>query len=173
MTISYEYRYNAQSARFSFIYCQNIKESREHRFNFIFIRKTAFTWKRNMVFLSLIHIHSLSLHGKSLLKTMVSLQMLKEKWSLFTVKICSVKVLEEMDKFFTGSSCDLSHSHPHTHYELFFYSTATTQQTFKCTSHQVYCKLLSFFLFRPSEIRVDSVANLVRTSEGKLSASQC
>lgn len=40
----------------------------------------------------------------------------KGKVILFTAKLCSVKVLEEMDQFSTGSSCELSHSHPHAHY---------------------------------------------------------
>lgn len=86
LMISYKYRYNAQSVIFSFYLLSEYKIT-ERAIGFFFIRKTAFTWKRNMA------SHTNTLQGRSMFKNTVLFWILEKKRSLFTVKLCSVKVL--------------------------------------------------------------------------------
>lgn len=118
--------------------------------------------------LSLLHTHTHSLPmGRvyRIFKTMVSLQMLKEKWprSLLESVVSAFLTNLHWELLWVTSQ---SSSHPSL---AAFYSTATSQQTFKCTSHQEYVNFIFFFLFKPSEIngwfRSQSGQNLWRQTE--------
>lgn len=159
---------------FSFYLLLEYKTTERATGNFVSIRKTAFTWKRNMA------SHTNTLHGRSMFKNMVSFWTLKEKQSLFTVKICSVKVLY-LGKKLTSSSlykfCGLSFQITVIYITIInssvFIVLQQADKHFKCTSHQEYVN----FIFSSSSLQ--KIRGYFSSQPGqklwrqKFSASQC
>lgn len=80
MTTSYKYRYNAQSAMCSFYLLLEYKRIKRAEVSFHLYKEDCIYLKKKYgISLDFTYSFTLSLHGKSIFKTMVSLQMLKEE----------------------------------------------------------------------------------------------